>query len=68
MPHSCQAPPMPSPAHTHPPHQVLARGVEELPEVEAPALLQVLLEGLGQVLTLQVGAAHAQGKLAGLQG
>lgn len=53
---------------TLPPHQVLARGVEELPEVEAPTLLQVLLEGLSQVLTLQVGAAHAQGKLAGLQG
>lgn len=53
---------------TLPPDQVLASGVEELPEVEAPALLQVLLEGLSQVLTLQVGAAHAQGKLAGLQG
>lgn len=64
-------PPRPRPhqaAPTPPPHQVLARGVEELPEVEAPALLQVLLEGLGQVLTLQVGAAHAQGKLAGLWG
>ena len=56
--------PPPSPA----PHQVLAGGVEELSEVQVVAFLQVPLEGGCQLLTLQVGAAHAQGEPAGLQG
>lgn len=37
--------PIPGPAPPDPaPHQVLAGGVEELPEVQGPSLLQVFLE------------------------
>lgn len=46
-------PALPPPLASHfPPHQVLAGGIEELPKVQAPALLQLLLEDICQLLTL----------------
>lgn len=61
-------PPSPAPPPGPAPHQVLAGGIEKLSKVQAAAFLQVLLEDSCQLLTLQVGAAHAQGEPAGLQG
>ena len=58
----------PAPLNPAGPHQELAGGVDELPEVHGSPLLEVLLQGGGQLLAPQVGAAHAQGEPAGLWG